>query len=125
MFNPSAMVILTTSYVHTNNTSFFNVKSYFVYTLAGFDLTTHSSSLLGGRRRRYHKTTPPGLTYNASSNTDQFFHCRTTITPFTDTALVFCWFCWFCWLEAMPQLHLFRTGLSGWRHSTKFERSLT
>jgi hypothetical protein len=26
---------------------------------AGFDLTTHSSSLLDGRRRRYHKTTPP------------------------------------------------------------------
>jgi hypothetical protein len=24
------------------------------YTLAGFDLTTHSSSLLGGRRRRCH-----------------------------------------------------------------------
>jgi hypothetical protein len=24
------------------------------YSLAGFDLTTHSSSLLGGRRRRYH-----------------------------------------------------------------------
>jgi hypothetical protein len=24
------------------------------YTLAGFDLTTHSSSLLGGRRRRYY-----------------------------------------------------------------------
>jgi hypothetical protein len=24
------------------------------YTLAGFDLTTHSSSLLGCRRRRYH-----------------------------------------------------------------------
>jgi hypothetical protein len=29
-------------------------------TLAGFDLTAHSSSLLGGRRRRYHMTTPPG-----------------------------------------------------------------
>jgi hypothetical protein len=28
------------------------------YTLAGFDLTTHSSSVLGGRQRRYHKTTP-------------------------------------------------------------------
>jgi hypothetical protein len=25
------------------------------YTLAGFDLTTHSSSLLGGRQRRYHE----------------------------------------------------------------------
>jgi hypothetical protein len=25
-----------------------------LYTLAGFDLTTHSSSFLGGRRRRYH-----------------------------------------------------------------------
>jgi hypothetical protein len=24
------------------------------YTLAGFDLTTHSASLLGGRQRRYH-----------------------------------------------------------------------
>jgi hypothetical protein len=30
------------------------------YTLAGFDLTTHRSSLLAERRRRYHKTTPPG-----------------------------------------------------------------
>jgi hypothetical protein len=30
------------------------------YTPAGFDLTTHSSNLLGGRRRQYHKTTPPG-----------------------------------------------------------------
>jgi hypothetical protein len=26
-------------------------------TMAGFDLTTHRSSLLGGRRRLYHKTT--------------------------------------------------------------------
>jgi hypothetical protein len=27
------------------------------YALAGFDLTTHSSSLLGGRQRRYDTTT--------------------------------------------------------------------
>jgi hypothetical protein len=31
------------------------------YTLAGFELTTHSSSLLGGRRRRYHQTTPKSI----------------------------------------------------------------
>jgi hypothetical protein len=30
-------------------------------TLAGFDLTTHSFSLLGGRQRQYHATTPPWL----------------------------------------------------------------
>jgi hypothetical protein len=30
------------------------------YTVVGFDLTTHSSSLLDGKRRRYHWTTPPG-----------------------------------------------------------------
>jgi hypothetical protein len=36
---------------------FFLPKSYLPYTLAGFDLTTHSSSLIGGRRRRYHFTT--------------------------------------------------------------------
>jgi hypothetical protein len=29
------------------------------YTLAGFDLTTHSSSLLGGRRWRYHYVCRP------------------------------------------------------------------
>jgi hypothetical protein len=45
-------------------------KSYRpTYTLAGFDLTTHSSNLLGGRRRRYHKTTPPGLMYGFLSTT--------------------------------------------------------
>jgi hypothetical protein len=39
----------------------FNVQSFITllksstpYTLAGFDLMTHSSNLLGGRRRRYH-----------------------------------------------------------------------
>jgi hypothetical protein len=31
-----------------------------MYTLTGFDLTTHSSNLLGGGRRRYHLTTPSG-----------------------------------------------------------------
>jgi hypothetical protein len=32
----------------------------FIYvTLAGFDLTTHRSSLVGGRRRRYRQTTSP------------------------------------------------------------------
>jgi hypothetical protein len=33
---------------------FFSFLDLPPYTLAGFDLTTHSSSLLGGRRRRYH-----------------------------------------------------------------------
>jgi hypothetical protein len=33
---------------------FFISKKLPPYTLAGFDLTTHSSSLLGGRRRLYH-----------------------------------------------------------------------
>jgi hypothetical protein len=31
-----------------------------MYTLAGFDLTTHSSNRPGGMRRRYHYTPPPG-----------------------------------------------------------------
>jgi hypothetical protein len=34
-------------------------------TLAGFDLTTHSSNLLGVSRRRYHSTTRPGRIWNA------------------------------------------------------------
>jgi hypothetical protein len=34
------------------NESFLYFKMPAPYTLAGFDLTTHSSSLLGGRRRR-------------------------------------------------------------------------
>jgi hypothetical protein len=32
----------------------FFIKMLPPYTLSGFDLTTHSSSLLGGRHRRYH-----------------------------------------------------------------------
>jgi hypothetical protein len=41
-----------------SNPNIFNLTPY---TLAGFDLTTHSSSLLNGKRRRYHWTSPPGL----------------------------------------------------------------
>jgi hypothetical protein len=36
----------------------FFLKKLPPYTLAGFELTTHSSSLLSGRRRRYHWTMP-------------------------------------------------------------------
>jgi hypothetical protein len=51
----------------TQPVSFFPVflKST-THTLAGFDLTTHISSLLDGRRRRYQQTTPPP---------GPFFHC--------------------------------------------------
>jgi hypothetical protein len=52
--NPDARLMRS---VNGNYFSYSFNKSY----QPGFDLTTHSYSLLGGRRRRYHKTTsPPG-----------------------------------------------------------------
>jgi hypothetical protein len=41
----------------------FSLKNLPLNTLAGFDLTTHCSNLLGGKRRYYHLTTEPGQKY--------------------------------------------------------------
>jgi hypothetical protein len=46
---------------HTATCTFLKATTLHICTLAGFDLTTHSSSLLGGRRRRYHYTLPGQL----------------------------------------------------------------
>jgi hypothetical protein len=47
--------------VHTSYLSRLQqTTTYIPYTLAGFDLTTQISNLLGGRRRHYHKATTPG-----------------------------------------------------------------
>jgi hypothetical protein len=34
---------------------------FFFQAMAGFDLTTHVSSVLSGMRRRHYQTTPPGI----------------------------------------------------------------
>jgi hypothetical protein len=52
-----------------DSTHAISFESYHIrYTLAGFDLTTHSSNLLCGRRRRFHWTKSPGPT-------DAIFFC--------------------------------------------------
>jgi hypothetical protein len=47
-------VQVTTAFLFNYLLIIFIFKKLPPYTLAGFDLTTHSSSLLGIRRRRYH-----------------------------------------------------------------------
>jgi hypothetical protein len=68
--------------IRNNWMNFLIFKILPLYTLAGFDLLTHSSSLLDGRRRRYHLTTPPGHNLMLCSNICRVVHTHRVLISF-------------------------------------------